>query len=163
MAVPALIVPPAFVIQDPFTKKHPPVRLIPEANVEVELEFVCKILPPVIVRPAEEARPAEEIPPANVEVAVEVALTVPNPGEVEALITPLLKEIKYCPERLEVETFWLKVFQSVESKNPFVDALDVEIANTPLAELYERGANAERDVDDTLLLNIVLSAVWKPS
>ena len=51
----------------------------------------------------------------------------------------------------------------MESKNPFVAVLEVEIANTPLAELYERGANAERDVDDTLLLKIVLSAVWKPS
>ena len=141
-----------------------PFAVKPPANVEDAEEEMFKfpvelIFPPVIVSPAELASPPVESPPTNVEVAVEVAFTVPKPGEVEALITPLLKEIRYCPERLEVETFWLNVFQSVESKNPFVAVLEVEIANTPLFESYERGANAERDVDDTLLLKIVLSAV----
>jgi len=35
-------------------------------------------LPPVTVRPLEEARPAEDIPPAKVEVAVEVAMILEN-------------------------------------------------------------------------------------
>ena len=117
--------------------------------------FVWRIFPPEIVRPDADERPPVEIPPTKVEVAVDVALTIPNPGEVEAEITPLLKDIKYCPERDDVDTFWLKMFQSVESRNPLVEALDVEIANTPLSELYDNGANAERDVEDTLLLNVV--------
>ena len=37
------------------TEKQPPVRLMPEAKVDVELELVCWILPPVIVRPEEVA------------------------------------------------------------------------------------------------------------
>ncbi len=124
--------------ESPVNVEKPP-NVDPPANVLVPVLVMLrspedKIFPPVIVRPAELAKPPVEIPPTNVEVAVDVALTNPNPGEVEALITPLLKEIKYWPERLDVETFWLKVFQSVERRNPFVAVLEVEIANTPLFE-----------------------------
>ena len=52
----------------------------PEAKVLVEFTLVCKIFPPVIVRPEAEERPPEvdtEIPPAKVEVAVEEELIPP--------------------------------------------------------------------------------------
>ena len=59
--------------------RSPPAMTSSPRRVEVALEFVCKIFPPVIVSPeAEESPPAVStlIPPAKVEVAVPDALMV---------------------------------------------------------------------------------------
>lgn len=155
--------------ESPVNVEKPP-NVEPPANVEVPVFVMLRspeerIFPPVIVRPADEARPADDIPPVNVEVAVEVAFMNPTVGEVEALNTPVDESYVRLPtaERDVEDTFWLKIFQSEERRNPSVELEEVEIANTPDWELYERGANAERDVEDTLLLNVVLSAVLNPS
>ena len=58
----------------------PPETMSPEARVEVEFVFVCKMFPPVIVSPEAEERPPivdTLIPPENVEVAVEEELIPP--------------------------------------------------------------------------------------
>ena len=58
----------------------PPETMSPEARVEVEFVFVCKMFPPVITSPEAEERPPivdTLIPPEKVEVAVEEELIPP--------------------------------------------------------------------------------------
>jgi len=51
----------------------------------------------------------------------------------------------------------LKVFQSVDERYPLVEPLAWVIVKAPVEELYARGAEAESDVEEILLLNMVKS------
>ena len=87
----------------------------------------------------------------------------PSPGEVEAEKTPFEYERRYWAERLEVEILLLKIVQSDDWRNPLVAPLEVAMAKTPEAELYVKGVKAEREVEETLFKNVVLSVVRRPS
>lgn len=88
--------------QVPLVAKQPPVKLMPEARVEVELALVWVILPPVMVSPDSEERPPlvpTLIPPAKVEVAVEDALidwSWVRPVTLRAVVVPSPPTVN-CP------------------------------------------------------------------
>ena len=129
------------------SRKQPAVSLSPLLNVEVAPE-VKRMLPPVIVRPLEEASPPAEIPPMNVEVAVEVALIEAKLGVV-------------VPTTLPDESVDRTILFPTLAKFKLVPALNVRVPEVKLSEVSER--RKERESRPSKVLALVVMQLLEES
>ena len=102
--MPVLTVPeppaPPVITQEPVeSRKHPLVSWMPLPRVFVAL-LVCSMLPPVMVRPFEDAKLNADIPPLNVELAVEVEIMLKMVEVPYAVMGPAMV-VEPCTERVE--------------------------------------------------------------
>lgn len=124
--------------ESPVNVEKPP-WVIPPANVEVAVLVMLRspeerMLPPVIVRPAELASPAEEIPPAKVLVAVEEELSPPPSLRSPEIFTPLENVelaatiIELDAERIPLSSMLEEKVEEAVEESPPVSERRVEVA-----------------------------------